>query len=114
MSAKARKNRRRKISPQGLLYVADRFKVLSEPARLKLLMALETGEHNVSALIKLTSLSQANVSKHLGILMRAGMIGRRKEGLKSFYYICDPQIMKLCDLMCAHLERDFAERAKHL
>ena len=108
-----RPTKRRRISPRALHFLAGRFKVLSEPARLKLLMALEKGEQNVTALLALTSLNQANVSKHLRILMDSAMVDRRKEGLKSFYYISDPQILELCDFMCARLERDFAERARH-
>ena len=104
---------RKKMSDRALQFVGRRFKVLSEPARLKLLMALEKGEENVTALIKLTSLSQANVSKHLGILMGAGMVDRRKEGLKAFYFISDPQIIKLCDLMCVRVLQDYAERSRH-
>ena len=108
-----RKVKRPRISGPALEIVARRFKVLSEPARLKLLLALEDGEQHVSALVKLTGLTQANVSKHLGILMEVGMVGRRKEGLNAFYFISDPQIMDLCDLMCAKLEAEFTKKSAH-
>jgi hypothetical protein len=52
-------------------------------------------------------------SKHLGILSDAGMLSRRKEGLKTFYVISDPQIFKLCDLMCSRLEKEFTEKSAH-
>ncbi len=104
----------KKLSPEGLQLVARRFKVLSEPARLRLLMALEAGEQHVTALIDLTGLTQGNVSKHLGILMGEGMVGRRKQGLNAFYFIADPQLIELCDLMCARLQEDLAERSRHL
>lgn len=105
--------KRKKLSERGLQLVARRFKVLSEPARLKLLMALEHGEQHVSALIALTDLTQGNVSKHLGILMDAGMVDRRKQGLNAFYFISDQQILDLCDLMCAKLEQDFSKKSAH-
>ena len=108
-----RKNKGPRISGPALRLVARRFKVLSEPARLQLLIALEQGEQHVTALVKLTGLTQANVSKHLGILMEVGMVDRRKQGLNSFYFISDPQIMELCDLMCARLENDLAQRSAH-
>ncbi len=104
---------RKTMSDRALQFVAQRFKVLSEPARLRLLMALEKGEQNVTALTKLTSLSQANVSKHLGILTGAAMVDRRKEGLKSFYFISDPKIIELCDVMCARVAQEYAERSHH-
>ncbi len=100
------------ISERGLQLVARRFKVLSEPARLKLLMALQEGEAHVTALIGLSGLTQGNVSKHLGILMSEGIVDRRKEGLNAFYFICDPQIIELCELMCAKLEKEFNRKTQ--
>ncbi len=109
-----RKSSKPRLSARGLQMVARRFQVLSEPARLALLVALEQGEQNVTALVGLTGLSQGNVSKHLGILMEVGMVDRRKQGVNAFYFISDPQIMELCDLMCARLEKDLAEKSAHL
>jgi len=103
----------RLFSPEALGFVAERFRVLGEPMRLKLLIALETGEKNVTELVQLTEATQANVSKHLGILCDAGMLSRRKEGLKTFYVISDPQIFKLCDLMCSKLQKEFSEKSAH-
>ncbi|CAN5592459.1 metalloregulator ArsR/SmtB family transcription factor [soil metagenome] len=109
-----RKTKRPDISPRGLQLVADRFKVLSEPARLRILMVLEDGEQNVTALVSLTGLTQANVSKHLALLMTAGMVDRRKEGVSSYYFIADPQIFDLCDLMCHRIEASLASSAAPL
>ena len=103
----------RLFSAEALGFVAERFRVLGEPMRLKLLIALETGEKNVTELVQLTEATQANVSKHLGILSDAGMVSRRKEGLKTFYVISDPQIFKLCDLMCSKLQKEFSEKSRH-
>ena len=109
----AKSKKSRVFSPEALGFVAGRFRVLGEPMRLKLLIALETGEKNVSELVQLTEATQANVSKHLGILSDAGMVSRRKEGLKTFYVISDPQIFKLCDLMCSKLQKEFIEKSAH-
>lgn len=92
--------------------VASRFKALSEPVRLKLLNALEDGEKNVTQLLLITGTSQANVSKHLSLLMEAKMVSRRKEGVNAFYFICDPTIYDLCDLMCRKLQKDMDRSAK--
>ncbi len=107
------KKLRRQLSEEGLRLVARQFQVLSEPARLKLLAVLEEGEQNVTALVQLTGLSQANVSKHLGILHDVGMVDRRKEGLSTFYFISDPKISELCDLMCSKLEQEFDKKSTH-
>jgi len=109
----SKSKRNRPFSPAALDFVATRFRVLGEPMRLKLLIALETGEKNVTELVQLTEATQANVSKHLGILSDAGMVSRRKEGLKTFYEISDPQIFKLCDLMCSKLQKEFSEKSRH-
>lgn len=103
----------RAFSSEALRVIAERFRVLGEPMRLKLLIALETGEKNVSELVQLTESTQANVSKHLGILSDAGMLSRRKEGLKTFYVISDSQIFQLCDLMCSKLQKEFVEKSRH-
>ena len=108
----ARKSKRPRLSSRGVQLVAERFKVLSEPARLNLLMALEESEQNVTALVNLTGLTQANVSKHLGILTSAGMVDRRKQGVSTYYFIADPQIFELCDLMCHRIERTLAANSK--
>lgn len=104
---------RRPLSGEALGFVAERFRVLGEPMRLKLLIALESGEKNVTELVELTESTQANVSKHLGLLSDARMVGRRKEGLKTYYFISDPQIFQLCDLMCSKLQKEFSERSRH-
>jgi ArsR family transcriptional regulator len=109
----ARKTARYGLTGQGLELIADRFRVLGEPMRLKLLIALETSEKNVTELVELTGATQGNVSKHLGILSETGMVSRRKEGLKVFYFISDPQIIELCDLMCSKVEKEFREKSSH-
>lgn len=114
MSGAGKKSKKpRAFSKQALEFVAGRFRVLGEPMRLVLLVALETGEKNVTELVEVTGATQGNVSKHLGILSDAGMVSRRKEGLKVFYFISDPQIIELCDLMCSKLQKEFTEKSSH-
>jgi ArsR family transcriptional regulator len=72
---------------------ARRLKVLGDPVRLQLLNALRVhGELSVQELMDLTEQRQANVSKHLGILAREGIVARRKEGVNAFYSIADPSV----------------------
>ena len=91
------------LSPDLLEFIAGRFKILAEPMRLRILHTLQAGERSVSEIIEATGATQANVSKHLAILSRAEMVGRRKEGLKVFYSIIDPVVFELCDLVCNKL-----------
>lgn len=91
------------LSDQALQVVAERFRLLGEPMRLKLLQALQDGEKTVTELVVLTGGGQANVSKHLSVLATAGVVGRRKEGLNVFYRIEDPSVYALCDTVCGAL-----------
>jgi len=83
--------------------VASRFRALAEPARLRILQHLLSGERSVNDLTEATELSQANTSKHLATLHAAGFLERRKEGTAVYYAIADPVVHKLCDLMCARI-----------
>ncbi len=94
--------------------IAARFKLLAEPTRLHILNALRDGEQTVSALVERTGAGQANVSKHLNLLHRHGMVDRRKEGLHVYYTISDEGVFDLCEMMCASLEADLEERRKVL
>jgi ArsR family transcriptional regulator len=100
------------LSDQALELIAARFKVLSEPTRLRLLIALETGEKNVTELVEATGAAQANVSRQLQALSGSGLLGRRKEGLNVFYYIADPTIFDLCGHVCASLQKRIAHSSR--
>ncbi len=95
-------------TPEFYQLLADRFKALSEPARVQLLHTLEHGEMAVTELVEATGLGQANVSKHLRVLHEMGFVRRRKVGLFVHYALADRQVMALCDLMCGRLDRQLA------
>lgn len=92
------------LSERALELIAHRFKLLSEPTRLRLLQLLMTGEKSVNELVSATKTTQANVSKHLGILADGGLVARRKVGVSTLYRIADPSIFTLCDLVCTSLQ----------
>jgi DNA-binding transcriptional ArsR family regulator len=92
-----------RLSGAALGIVAERFKALSEPMRLRLLYALIDGEKTVSELVAETGSAQANISKHLSVLMEAGILARRKQGTSSYYRITDESIFELCDLVCVSI-----------
>lgn len=92
------------MSPELFVLIADRFKALGEPARLRLLNALRHGEKTVTELVAETGFGQANVSKHLHVLYSAGLVVRRRVGPFACYAIADDRIYALCDIMCDQLE----------
>jgi DNA-binding transcriptional ArsR family regulator len=81
--------------------VAERFRVLSEPARIRLLDALRTsGPASVGELGARLGLNQQNTSKHLGVLATAGLVGRTRAGNSVVYAISDPTVFTLCEVVC--------------
>ena len=89
--------------------VAGRFRVLGEPMRIKLLDRLRGGDATVHELQVALGTSQQNVSKHLGVLMNAGIVSRTKRGTSSVYAIADQSVFELCDQVCGGLRRQVAE-----
>ena len=102
------------LSPLALELIADRFKALSKPMRLRLLNLLMQGERSVGQLVKASGSGQANVSKHLAQLRDTGMIGMRKEGLSTICYIADPIVGELCEMMCSRLREEMERKASAL
>ncbi len=84
---------------------AQRFRLLGEPMRLRILQALEAGDRPVHEIVTLLGASQPNVSKHLRALGQAGLVTSRREGLNIYYGIADPMVFKLCQLVCHSAEQ---------
>lgn len=80
------------------------FTMLAEPVRLKLLRSLMETDLTVSELVEETGCKQANVSKHLGLLLSAGLVERTKEGTSARYSITDPFLKQLCGMVCGRTE----------
>ena len=101
----------RRFSEEALDLMAQRFKALSDPLRLRLILALMSGERNVSSLVAATGAHQGNVSRQLATLKRAGIVKRRKAGLSVYYSIVDGSVFDLCDLVCGSVARFHEDQA---
>ena len=102
------------LDDRALGHVAEYFRALSEPLRLKILNALRDKAYNVGELTELLDCSQANVSKHLATLMRHGFVERSAQGTTAYYRIADPHVYQLCDLVCGQMAQRFASQAQML
>ena len=80
------------------------FSMLAEPVRLKLLRPLMEEDLTVSELVEITGCKQANVSKHLSLLLASGLVERTKQGTSARYAIADPFLKELCSLACGRTE----------
>ena len=100
------------LTPELAELIARRFGVLSDPTRLRLLNLMHAGENeeaSVTALVEATGGSQANVSKHLAVLLRERMVSRRRDGSRAFYRIADPTLITLCDEVCTSVREQLRE-----
>lgn len=93
--------------------VAEYFSILSEPMRLRLLNLLRDSEKCVQQLVEATDTSQANVSKHLKVMLQAGILSRRSEGTSAYYKVEDELIFELCNLVCDRLATRIEQQARH-
>jgi DNA-binding transcriptional ArsR family regulator len=89
--------------------VAACFQALSDPTRLKILRALKAGDRTVQELVAMFNCTQPNVSRHLSILLSAGLVRRKKRGARAYYRIANPQIFPLCDRVCSHVRSTLSE-----
>jgi DNA-binding transcriptional ArsR family regulator len=86
------------------------FSLLSEPSRLRILRAVCYEELSVQQVVERTGLPQPNVSRHLTLLNRSGVLSRRRVGTSVFYAVSDPTIVELCRLVCVRLAIGLAEK----
>ncbi len=98
------------IDREYLERLAVRLKALAEPSRLQIVHLLDQGELRVHEIVDRLGCSQANGSKHLQVLHRAGLVRRRREGTTVFYSLEDDAVLAVCQLMCGSMARQ-AERA---
>ncbi len=91
--------------------IARRFRVLSEPSRIRLLDQLREGERSVNELAAALGAGQQNVSKHLSVLADAGILGRRRDGNHVHYRIVDDGVLGLCEQVCGSLEQQLRSLA---
>ena len=104
----------RPLTPEVLDLVAERFKALAEPARLRILQCLRDGERTVTELVEDTELGQANLSRHLRMLDSLGFVTRRKDGLFAYYSLADERVLRLCEVMCDRIDADTRTRTRVL
>jgi Predicted transcriptional regulators len=96
--------------PEPLIeLIAQRFRVMAEPMRIKLLDALRDGETTVGELTERLDASQQNVSKHLGVLHQAGLVRRSKQGTFVQYAIADDSVFALCEQVCGGLRQQITD-----
>ena len=87
-------------------------KALGHPLRMAIVDRLNEGETAASDLIDHLGISKANLSKHVSLLVRNGIVGSRRQGRQLFYRLSDPEIHKACSIMRSILYRRLREGEK--
>ncbi len=77
---------------------------LAHPVRLGAMQALRDGELTVGELHGRLGCSQSQMSQQLKILVDAGLVGCRREGVSKFCFVRNPDFLKVFECMERHLQ----------
>ena len=91
-------------------YRADILKALAQPTRLKIIDFLRNGERCVCEIFPAIGEEQSNTSRHLNLMQSAGILSRRKEGIKIFYAIKHTEILNIVDIATLLVKQEIAGR----
>lgn len=90
------------------------MKALAHPVRILIVEALSGGERCVCELNRLADIDQSNISRHLAMLKKAGIVSDRRDGMKVFYKLQTPCILKAFDCAVEVAKADMERRARNL
>jgi DNA-binding transcriptional ArsR family regulator len=94
--------------------LAERLRVVGQALRIKLIDHLARQPTTVQELVDALATSQQNVSQHLGILQRAGIVTRQKEGTRVRYELVDPHILPLLEQAEASLAHQLNQLTREI
>ncbi|MBI1388741.1 MAG: metalloregulator ArsR/SmtB family transcription factor [bacterium] len=92
--------------------IAQRFKAMSEPTRLRIIHLLKDRELSVSEIAEHAGLKHGTASANLNALHKAGLVTFRREGTKVLYQVSNSMVFQVCDIVCQSLKEDFLEYEK--
>lgn len=101
---KVRRSRRTMKSPEGVSTLAETFKVLGDPTRLRIAYALSRDELCVCDLATVLGVSQSVVSHSLRALRQMRLVRYRKEGKIAYYALDDDHIGSILGEGFRHVE----------
>ena len=90
--------------------VASYFRLLSEPMRLRIMHAICEQEKTVSQIVTELGATQTNVSRHLSLMHRSGVLARRKQGNQVHYRAADAAMVEICRSVCNRIAAQLDEK----
>lgn len=101
----------RAASPEEAGAMADLFRLLADPTRMRILSALaEAGELCVCDVAATVDVAESAVSHALRLLRTSGVVRNRRDGRLMYYRLDDAHVRLLLDVTRAHLDHDREER----
>jgi len=89
---------------------AEVLKALAQPTRLKIIDFLRDGERCVCEIFPAIGEEQSNTSRHLSMMLAAGVLSRRKDGLKIYYAIKHPETLEVMDIITLIVKQEIYGR----
>jgi ArsR family transcriptional regulator len=93
---------------------AEIAKAIAHPVRVAVLEFVKDGEQCVCDIAEAVGTERSNLSKHLSVMAKAGVLASRKEGLKVFYCIKTPCVLKFLECLKECLKEQAADQQKLL
>jgi ArsR family transcriptional regulator len=98
------KRRRALLSSATVENLAETFRVLGDPTRVRILDALADGELCVCDIASLVRMSESAVSHQLRLLRHMRLVRARRAGRQAFYSVDDHHILELLRLAGTHVQ----------
>ena len=91
---------------------AEILKALSHPARVLIVHALAGRDRCVCELNALVDIDQSNISRHLAVLKRAGIVSEQRDGMRVFHHLATPCILSAFECAAEVVRADAKRRNK--
>jgi ArsR family transcriptional regulator len=78
---------------------AEFFKALAHPTRIRILKHLMNIERCVCEFTEDLDVEQSNMSQHLAVLRKQGIVSFRKDGMRVIYKVNYPQVFEILELV---------------
>lgn len=94
------------LSDEAINAMAESFKALGDPTRLRILSLLFIGERSVGGLAEYLDVSQSAVSHQLRILRNLNIVRYRKDGREVYYTLADEHVRDIFSRTLEHIIHD--------
>jgi ArsR family transcriptional regulator len=91
------------LEPKTAAQLAELFRALSDPTRLRIISVLVDGEFNVGVLAQAAGISESAASHQLRGLRQMRLVRARKEGRQVYYCLDDEHIHDLYTMGLDHI-----------